>query len=239
MSNPEQSYNLRQIRKLLNLFDDSDLEAWCLGDFPNVFDKFGRGMNKQEKITLLLAYCRRDPIRRFELLLEIVRSEDKEAFKRFEPSLRGNSLGGVKVTELKRLFFELREWKLIHHDVQNLLDEIDQSLKFLTWYKFKKDPDWLEKGLLAWNKLQLSKLKNLPDRWQIQYIDHPSFSYLNEYPILISLLVEKLINEISDVDFKKVYLKYSECREICSSILQTADQNIKILIEEIVTQIGV
>lgn len=42
MSKPEQSYNQRQIRKLLNLFDDSDLEAWCLDSFPDVFDQLTR-----------------------------------------------------------------------------------------------------------------------------------------------------------------------------------------------------
>jgi len=33
-----------------------------------VFDKFRRGMRKDEKITLLLDYCRRTPARRRKLL---------------------------------------------------------------------------------------------------------------------------------------------------------------------------
>ncbi|MEW5956396.1 MAG: hypothetical protein AB1801_01635, partial [Chloroflexota bacterium] len=52
--------NTARIRRQLNLtFDDPDLDAFCHDYFPGVFDRFSRGMRKDEKITLLLDHCRR------------------------------------------------------------------------------------------------------------------------------------------------------------------------------------
>jgi serine/threonine protein kinase len=62
-------FNLKELRKKLTLlFDDAEFEAFCLDYFPAVFDKFSRGHRKDEKINLLLDYCRRDPIRYQKLL---------------------------------------------------------------------------------------------------------------------------------------------------------------------------
>lgn len=52
---------LPELRDLLNRLDDADIDQLCLDHFPCVYDKFGRGMSKQEKITVLLDYCRRKP----------------------------------------------------------------------------------------------------------------------------------------------------------------------------------
>jgi hypothetical protein len=50
------------IRKQLNAaFDDPDLDAFCMDHFPRVYDKFGRGLRRDEKITLLLDHLRRNP----------------------------------------------------------------------------------------------------------------------------------------------------------------------------------
>ncbi len=52
--------NIAQIRRLLNqAFDDPSLDSFCQDYFPSVFDRFSRGMRKDEKITLLLDHCRR------------------------------------------------------------------------------------------------------------------------------------------------------------------------------------
>ncbi len=49
-----------QLRSLINeSLDDAELDAFCLDYFPKVQNRFGRGMRKDEKITLLLDYCRR------------------------------------------------------------------------------------------------------------------------------------------------------------------------------------
>jgi len=55
-------------RQLTAAFDDPGLDAFCMDHFPQVFDKFSRGMRRDEKITLLLDHCRRVPARRQKLL---------------------------------------------------------------------------------------------------------------------------------------------------------------------------
>lgn len=69
--------NTAQIRTKLDMaFDDSALSAFCFDYFPKVYDRFSRGMGKDDKITYLLDYCRRHPTG-FEMLLDHVR----EAYK--------------------------------------------------------------------------------------------------------------------------------------------------------------
>ncbi len=52
--------SLAEIRQLLDLaFDDAGLDAFCLDYFEEVYDRFGRGLQKIEKLTLLLNHCRR------------------------------------------------------------------------------------------------------------------------------------------------------------------------------------
>jgi len=48
---------LRQ--RLDRTFDDPGLDAFCLDYFPEVYDRFSRGMRKDEKLTLLLDHFRR------------------------------------------------------------------------------------------------------------------------------------------------------------------------------------
>lgn len=55
-------FDLGAMRRRLNqVFDDASLDAFCLEHFPDLYDRFGRGMGKDEKITLLLDHCRRLP----------------------------------------------------------------------------------------------------------------------------------------------------------------------------------
>ena len=50
------------LRGRLNaVFDDVQTDAFCLDHFPAVYDKFGHGMRRDEKLTLLLDHCRRAP----------------------------------------------------------------------------------------------------------------------------------------------------------------------------------
>ncbi|MFX1412105.1 MAG: SUMF1/EgtB/PvdO family nonheme iron enzyme, partial [Promethearchaeota archaeon] len=66
---PGLTWDIAVLRQLLNdAFDDPELDAFCLEQFPKVYDKFSRGMRKDEKITLLLDYGRRRPARRQKLL---------------------------------------------------------------------------------------------------------------------------------------------------------------------------
>lgn len=69
MSTSVLHYNLRELRILLNtVFDDTDLDAFCLDYVAEVYDKISRGQNKTEKLNTLLDYCRRTQAR-FDRLL--------------------------------------------------------------------------------------------------------------------------------------------------------------------------
>jgi len=49
------------LRRRLNCLDDVELDALCLDHFPSVYDKFARGLRRDEKVNLLLDYVRRHP----------------------------------------------------------------------------------------------------------------------------------------------------------------------------------
>ncbi|MGB0383866.1 MAG: hypothetical protein ACPGWR_03500 [Ardenticatenaceae bacterium] len=64
--------NLRAVRRQLNdLFDDTELDIFCMENFSRVYDRFSRGLRRDEKITLLLDYCRRNP-KRWQKLLTLL-----------------------------------------------------------------------------------------------------------------------------------------------------------------------
>ncbi len=44
-------------RLRLRLYDDVQLESLCLDYFPEVYEKFARGLLRDEKVNLLLKYC--------------------------------------------------------------------------------------------------------------------------------------------------------------------------------------
>lgn len=67
-----QTFDIAAIRERLGAtFDDSGLDAFCMDFFPKVYDRFSRGMRKDEKITLLLDECRRSPAQRQELVTRL------------------------------------------------------------------------------------------------------------------------------------------------------------------------
>lgn len=69
---PVESFDIAVVRHRLTVaFDDPALNAFCMDYFPDVYDKFSRGMRKDEKITLLLDYCRRLPARRQKLIAKL------------------------------------------------------------------------------------------------------------------------------------------------------------------------
>jgi len=48
-------------RERLNCLDDVEFDALCLDYFPSVYNKFSRGLRRDEKVNLLLDHCRRNP----------------------------------------------------------------------------------------------------------------------------------------------------------------------------------
>ncbi len=49
------------LREQLNRLDDIQIEALALDTFPSVYDKFSRGLRRDEKVNLLLEHCRFNP----------------------------------------------------------------------------------------------------------------------------------------------------------------------------------
>ena len=62
---------LAALRARLQRLDTVELESLCLDHFPTVYDKFARGMRRDEMLNLLLDHCRRHPedVRRLEQLV--------------------------------------------------------------------------------------------------------------------------------------------------------------------------
>ena len=49
------------LRRRLQRLDSVELESLCLDHFPQVYDKFARGLQRGEMLNLLLDHCRRNP----------------------------------------------------------------------------------------------------------------------------------------------------------------------------------
>lgn len=61
VESPSTAPKLVSLRSSLERLDDVQIDTLCLDHFPEVFDKFSRGLRRDEKINLLLDHCRRTP----------------------------------------------------------------------------------------------------------------------------------------------------------------------------------
>ncbi|MEW5956395.1 MAG: hypothetical protein AB1801_01630 [Chloroflexota bacterium] len=100
--------NTAQIRRLLTTaFDDPGLDAFCQDYFPTVFDRFSRGMRKDEKINWLLDHCRRKPTG-FAQLIQALRDKyqtDEAMLRELEP-LCPEALQDLSTDEIRRDMLE-------------------------------------------------------------------------------------------------------------------------------------
>lgn len=58
---PKPALDLPALRARLQRLDAVEIEALCLDHFPAVYDKFGRGLRRDEMLNLLLDHVRRNP----------------------------------------------------------------------------------------------------------------------------------------------------------------------------------
>ena len=74
--------NTSDLRPKLKQFDDTELDILAMDHFPTVYDKFGRGMRRDEKINLLLDHCRRngDDLLRLASLIDNLPVVDEAVF---------------------------------------------------------------------------------------------------------------------------------------------------------------
>ena len=75
------------LRELLTAaLSSSDLSTVCFDYFPPVYEDFGSGMTKSEKITRLMEYCTRNG--QLERLVEILRKANPYQYAQFQGKLR-------------------------------------------------------------------------------------------------------------------------------------------------------
>ncbi|NJO03971.1 MAG: hypothetical protein HC880_21890 [Bacteroidia bacterium] len=78
--------NIAELISLINeAFTDSDLETFCLKYFEDVFNKFGAGQGKDQKINALVTYCKQH--RQVERLLEKLQAERPALYAEYAPRL--------------------------------------------------------------------------------------------------------------------------------------------------------
>jgi hypothetical protein len=83
----EITWNQSAIRKLLTAaFDDEKIIALCSDHFHPVYEDFGSGMSKGQKIERLLDYCLRHE--KMEQLLEMIQKHNPTQYTRFEGRLK-------------------------------------------------------------------------------------------------------------------------------------------------------
>lgn len=81
---PPPSYNLAKLRKFLeNALTDAELNSLCMDSFEPVFNKFTDGMNKLQKINLLLSYCKMND--KLNELLKAMKETNEEQFQNYQP----------------------------------------------------------------------------------------------------------------------------------------------------------
>ncbi len=86
-TSPSNDWNTAAIRDLLSAaFSDDELTTLCFDHFPTLYEEFGTGMSKRQKIQLLLAHCvRRD---RLDDLVRLVKEMNPAQYRRFAGRLK-------------------------------------------------------------------------------------------------------------------------------------------------------
>lgn len=134
-------FNTAVIRKLLKdaLFDQ-DLNDLCMDYFPDVYDRFATGMDKQQKISILIEYCRRRNL--FLTLLTEAKRVNEEKYKEYENALiispiqgqPGTSLSVSSPTISRYDYLEIFKWKNFKQKLSDLINEVPKAqrkLKFI------------------------------------------------------------------------------------------------------------
>jgi len=81
------NWDTSTIRALLTAaFDDQEVTTLCFDHFRSVYDDFGSGMSKGQKIQCLLAHCVRHS--QVEKLMSLVRAQNPTQYAHFEGRLK-------------------------------------------------------------------------------------------------------------------------------------------------------
>lgn len=239
MSGKSHSYSLTAIHDLLNeAFDDPKLDSFCMDHFSYTYDKFSYGMRKDVKINCLLHDCRKN-VPELQRLLGIVRDKVPGIYQKFEIRLVRTKTeeplisDKISTTDPISLLDELKEWKLVHHNVQSLLNKLEAVFGYLDEYSFTNNPHSLRRAGLAWQRYCVNTLKSIFDKWQLQYANTPELALLREEIIVIEPIARELMSEITNYQFNELHLWFAGFRGLLWDILTIADTRIMVLVENL------
>jgi len=244
-------YNTETIFKLL-VAAFRPVELWRLcRDKPflqPVFQEVNRDMSIDDIADAVIDCCRRHVT--FDELLETIRSVRERQFRRYEkfikisddqPALFSRAM--VMDADLSDLLSQLKEWKLVHNNSQELLNSLNIPLDYLTTCRFRPDNATLDQAGSKWQELCVPKLRSVPDKWDLRYIYSPVLSDLRYQTSNIDDITRQLMQTDVDViearervDF--LYLQIVEIRGTIWDVLTVADKSIMVLVETMQRVIG-
>ena len=80
------TFNIGNIYKLIDsVFDDTDLQTFCMINFEKVHSRFASGQNKKQRVLELIDYTKRQL--EFEKLLALIQEENPQQYENFKPYL--------------------------------------------------------------------------------------------------------------------------------------------------------
>jgi hypothetical protein len=179
--NNHRNYITRNIRELLQAaFSDSDLGALCLDFFPELYDQFTVGMNRNDKINHLLDYCRR--YLAFGELLQLVSKMNPTQYPCFEPYWEPTHLDEEG---------PLAEWRKIHQNSLDILHALHVPLRQLIIYEHQPEPPDLILAADWWRLNCISKLKSVR-QWDLSHVKHDALDNLREKTSGLDRITEQL-----------------------------------------------
>jgi hypothetical protein len=213
-------YNFRAIRKCLDrAFDDVELDSFCQDFYyESVYSKISRGMRKDEKITLLMDHGRKLPYF-LEELLSLVDEVNPKVFKYFEEKITKKNINKNVLIET------ILEWKILHHDSQFFILEVDKLLGSFANYRLDPSLELISKAGLTWQENSVPKLTKL--NYNFRYAKTIELNRLYDKISQIKPIVQKMMSDIDHEAFLHLHRWFIELKNILWKILEISDRNIK------------
>ncbi len=124
------------------------------------------------------------------------------------------------------------EWKRMHHECQELLNELNVPLKDLQEYSRTGEKSRLRTASAAWASRCIPMLKNIPDRWESKNVQIPEFGNLREQITMMENIHSRLVQiEQMDPEFWVMYLQVETLHGTLWRLLYIADGRISRLLE--------
>lgn len=226
MSDNLDDYNFSIIRNCLDrIFHDVELEAFCFDHYyDEVFNNLSRGMQKGEKITLLLRHCRTLP-HRMEKLLSRLEEKDPEIFAYFDIRKTKEQLKNQSQKRSSPLIEEILEWKILHHNSQFFLREVDFFLEALATYSLDPSLKLISEAGLTWQRNLKDKLTIF--NYKFEHINTTYIYDLHDKMTHFHLIVQKIMGDVDHEDFLYLHQWFLEFKKILWNMLEISDDHIK------------